>query len=412
MKKILLSACIALIASMSARGQTTISTLAPSAVASSANVTKVTNDFRNLFAVGWDGTAPGVYYVLPTGTPGSFTLPAGISEPDLAISLPPGNGFTDAFIFVVGKMPNNVFILNRYKLQSNGTFAQVGTNSYNGSNGGAQVTSINIDATLNGDYAIAMGYTNGAVRVWSGTYANLLATNGGYTQIGVLPSGSGSQVDVCVGSGTGYLPTNVHVSYLSPGGTEVRCNQLPFAGGAWAGTTVAAPSQAGVVYQTPRIAAPHINPCTGPNDLFSIAYRRNSGGSSNIYQFSNDPNNVTYTTNLTSGIAPFPTPAINNVSGPPAITFEKGLLSMGNCYAGTATAWEMPSGSVSTLIGQRVNTNNTPWGATEYLTISPAAATDARCLAVSGSDAGQLLFSYWSNGQIYIKLPGSTGATF
>lgn len=407
MKKIVFIAALAL-QSLSAAAQTTVSTIAASPIATSNGVARISNDYYGgLVAVVWNGDAPGIYYRLPSGVFGTIPLPGGIVDPDICISRPATlNG--DVFLLVIGTTGSN-YVLYRYKLVGN-AFTPWGTYGY-GTIIGPFTSTMNIDANINGDYAFVLGYGNGTLRVMRNTYADLVAGNAP-TQAGFLANSGGGVVDICVGATGTYQTTNVHLCYRMLNGTEIRTAQIPFAGGTFSTPVVVAPAISGVVYNNPRIAAPHANPCTGVNDLFSIVYNRTAGGITNTYQSSNDPNNVQYTTNLTAGVAPFPTPAMNNVSDPPVITFEKGLMSMGNCYAGTAVAWGIPSNGVSTLYGQRVNTNNTPWGPTEYLTISPAAATNARHLAISGSDAGMLLLSYFSGNQIFIKEVSSWGPTF
>lgn len=407
MKKVLFIAALAL-QGLSAAAQTTVSTVAPSAIGTSNGVTRVSNDYYGgLVAVVWNGASPGIYYRLPSGVFGTITLPQSLVDPDICISQNATlNG--DVFLQVIGTNGNN-FILYRYKLVGT-TFTPWGTYGY-GTIIGPYTNTMNIDANINGDYVFALGYGNGALRVMKGTYADLVAGNAP-VQAGFLPGAGAGVVDICLGATGTYQTTNANVCYRLLNGTEIRATQIPFAGGTFTTPIVVAPPISGVVYNNPRIAAPHANPCTGPNDLFSIVYNRTAGGITHTYQFSNDPNNVQYTADLTSGVAPYPTPAMNNVVDPPVITFEKGLMSMGNCYAGAAIAWGVTAGGASTLYGQRVNTNNTPWGPTEYLTIAPAAATSARHLAISGSDAGMLLISYYAGNQIFIKEVSSWGATF
>lgn len=392
MKKIFSLLSLAVVFTVGARAQTTFTAIPASVIAASAGVTKTSCDIKTMQVVAWDGSAPGVYYNMPGpgGATGILLLPTNLQEPDIVISSTSSS--TNIYLLVAGKQGNQ-FVVLRYAWTGSG-FSPAPFNAATIASGPYPST-INIDADFNGNYAVVMAHSNGAARVFHGDNASLSTPS--LIPNGTLPAATGMHFDVCLNSiGFGSVPGNIHISYVAVDGSRVYANSIPFAGTTFGGTVVAAPSVSGVTYRHPRIACPYTEPCTGAGDLFAILYHKTAATGNDICQYNSHPVLGINTVNLTSGVAPFPTPAMPTVLDAPVIAFEKSLATLGSCQAGTISAWLMQGASPAALIGEKVNTNGTPFplSPSAYYTVTPG-TTAYRCPAVAGRHDGKCIFSYW-----------------
>lgn len=391
---------------------------AATAVGASANVTKVSNDTRIIDVVAWDGSNPGFSYKLPSGSTFSVPLPAGFSKPDVAVAYPGSSITGDTYIIIVGILGSN-FVCYRYVLPYGSSTVTLSYSNTAGIGTGSMLPSINVDADFNGNFAVAAGNPNGAIRVYKGTFTTL-TTPAPWAVVGTLPVNTGQSTDVCLNNSSLATPTNIRVSYLDGAATYVQTNSIPFAGGAFSGAATIAPVIAGINYKNPRIACPMVDQCsTAVADHFTVVYNKVNGSSSDICQYNSNPDGTTNTVVATGGIAPFPSPALSaTTAGSPVITFAKNLMNY--CYAAAAISWEMTGSSPNPLVAERINTNGTPYvppvmppDPPSYLGIAPAAATGARCLAMAGKNGNNIVqISYWYSGIIYNKTVQATAQAY
>lgn len=401
MKKIFSLLGLATFLAAGARAQTTFTAIPASSIGTSAGVQKTSCDIKTMKVVAWDGSIPRVYYDMPGAGTGTFLLPPDLVEPDIVISSTSSGG--NLHVLVVGKQDNN-FVFLRYAWTGSG-FTPGPVNAAAIAPGPYPAT-INIDAGFSGEYAIVMGHSNGAARVFHGDNASL--STPALVLNGTLPANTGMHFDVCVNTtGNSFTPTNIHLSYVPANGNQVFTNSVPFAGTAFSGAVIAAPVVSGVTYRYPRIASPYTEPCPGMGDLFSVLYLREAAGNNNICQYNNHPTLGISTADLTSGIAPFPTPAMPTALGSPVIAFEKSLATLGNCWAGTMSAWLVQGANPASLIGEKINTNSTPYLTvpSAYYTVTPGTA-NYFAPAVAGRADGKVVFSYWDPGSnnVFYKL--------
>lgn len=370
----------------------------------SLNVSKTTNDTKSGFnVIAWDGSNPAIRYISPSGTIGFLSLPAGITSPDIVIS---NNPQSKAFWILIVYLQNGTPVLARYRWDIiTSTFIYDSAVSFPDNAGTYCARSVNIDADVLGDYAIAVGQTNGAIRIYHGLVS---ALPGGLTLNATTNPSTGKDVDVCLNYNNDVAygtvgATNIHFSFVDAANTKVLAKTILFNGNIFSTTATIAPAVAGTTYGNPvHIASAKYN--DEVNDRYSIVYTQTTAATARIEQY-NFYNGAANYNELTGGGVNHPQDL--PISMHPVVTYCEGLVAA----PATITAFKTTY-SGHNLTGMKPKTNgNSFYGPLSYYTINYFAPSDCDYLALSSKYAdysmvaNDVLISYYSTGNhnIYFK---------
>lgn len=415
----LIAAAIGLFMGFAAQAQFTPSTNPESIAGFSSGGYHTFNDcrsFRNCAscpllmanAVGWHGSAPGVYWEVPLlGFSGTIPLPAGSNFGDVAFST--ATNQTNLFMNVVYSTTSG-FVFESYKWTGT-TFLLSGSASW--ANVGSSTTGlIRIDATRNGDYAISVNFSNGSVSIGGGTNASLPAPP---ALVPALGAGTAAQTDVCLNSKPFPIATsNLHITFTDLSSQKIYTAQAPFSTMAIGPVTGIVGFVPGTVYYELRIASPITNaPSCAGTEIFSVIYNEVTATYYHEHQWNQDASGITNAV-LTGGAAGYPIPAIQ-YSKRPGITYnEFNSFSSGvstPCTGATICGW-VSAGTASSMIGEKTQSNGTISGPVTYYEITNPARMSCDNIAFSSKYAGdQVLISYLDGSTVIYKVINWTALT-
>ena len=419
----LIAAAAAMLCCTSTYAQFTPSTIGESIAGTTTGSvnTRTFNDCRNfknfatgptmvVNAVGWVGNSAGLYWEVPVmGASGSFALPSGVTQGDVAFSV--DATLTNLYMNVVYTVGGN-FFFDSYQWTGGG-FILAGSGNWPDMAGTASPI-VMIDATRNGDFAISTNYSDGSVDVAAGTNASLPATPGNVPAIG---AGTATQTDICLNTNPFGTTTDVHLAFSDFGNNQVYTASAPFASLAFGPINTVVAAAPSTVYYDLHIASPNTNAPRCPNtEIFSIIYDEITPTYYYMHQYSEDGVGITNTV-LTGGAAGFPTPAIQ-FSKRPGITYNEQwsftLPGTRACWGATASGWVSALASPGSMVGEKNYSFGPVFGPTTYYNIDVPQRYNCDQFAISSKYAGnQLLVSYidYNTNNIIYKVLAYNGAT-